>query len=145
MHNLSNLITNVHPYAKLILVSHKALFCPLLFLIHINDFFKSLSNLNAIHLADDTTPSFDNINLINEELTLVQLWINVSRLCLIVEKNFMILSNRANKEDVSFTLNGSIITKVTSHIFLMVMIDETLKYDVEEPCPFLTQRSGTVC
>ena len=76
----------------------------MLFLIYINDFKKFISNLNVNHFADDTPlykeikPSFDTINLINDELTQVQLWISANRLSLNVEKtNFMILSFRANK------------------------------------------------
>ena len=42
----------------------------------------------------------------------------------------MILSNRTNKENVSLTLNSNNISRVTSHKFLGVMFDETLKFDV---------------
>ena len=51
---------------------------PLLFLFYIHNFHNSLSDHDAIHFTDDTTlyikiePSFDTINLINEELTQVQ-------------------------------------------------------------------------
>ena len=88
-----------------------------------------------INFAGDTTlytkidPSLDRTNLINEELTQVQLRINASRLN--VEKNnFMILTNRANEENCYITLNGNNLSRSTSHKFLSVMIDETLKFDV---------------
>ena len=42
----------------------------------------------------------------------------------------MILSNRANKENVSLALNGNNISRVTSRKFLWVMIDENLKINV---------------
>ena len=42
----------------------------------------------------------------------------------------MILSNGANKKDVSLTLNVNDLSNVTSHKFLGVMIDETLKFDI---------------
>ena len=48
---------------------------PLLLQNYTNDFYNSLSNLDAIHFADDTTPykdidsSIDTINVVIEELT----------------------------------------------------------------------------
>ena len=42
----------------------------------------------------------------------------------------MILSFRANKENVSLILNGNNKSRVTSQKFLGVMIHETFKFDV---------------
>ena len=39
----------------------------------------------------------------------------------------MILPNRANEENVSLTLNGNDISRVTIHKFLGAMIDKTLR------------------
>ena len=42
----------------------------------------------------------------------------------------MILSNRANEEIVNKTLNGNNVARITSHDFLGVMFEETLKFNV---------------
>ena len=124
----------------------------MLFLIYINDFHKSISNPNAIHFADDTTlykeiePSFDTINLITEELTQVQLWINANRLLNVEQTKFMILPKRANKEDLSLTLNGNNISRVTFHNFQGVLIDEILKFKVHinKVCTKVSQSIGVI-
>ena len=65
---------------------------PLLFIMHINDFNKSLRILKSIHFAEDTTlyldinPSNDHTTLINFELAQVQTWINANKFSLNVKK-----------------------------------------------------------
>ena len=67
--------------------------------------------------------SFDTISLINKEVTQVHIWINTNRLSLNVEEtDFMLFSSSANNENVKETVNGIIISRVTSHKFLWVLI-----------------------
>ena len=58
----------------------------------------------------------------------------------------MILSNRANKENVSMTLNGNNISRSTSYKFLGVLIHETWKFDVHnnKACTKILQSLGVI-
>ena len=58
----------------------------------------------------------------------------------------MIPSNRVNKEKVSLTLNGNDFSRIISHKFLGVMIDEPLKVDVHinKVCTKVSQSIGVI-
>ena len=88
-------------------------------------------SLLMIPLYKEVELSFDTIKFVNEEIIQVQVWINANKLSLSVEKtNFLILSKRANKENVSLTLYDNNISRVTDHKLLGVMNDEALKFNV---------------
>ena len=75
-----------------IAVSQGFTFVLSLFINCMNVFYKFRSNPNAFHFADATAlykeidPSFDTLNLINQELTQAKLWIDADRVSLNFEE-----------------------------------------------------------
>ena len=98
----------------------------------VHDKLLSVTYLYAIHfvgittLYKETDPSFSVIFLFKDELTHIQLWIITNKLSLF----YAIISQRANKENVNFKLNGIRMSSVTNYKLLGVTIIETLNLDV---------------
>ena len=78
---------------------------PLLFLIYVNDLFKSSEILNPIMFADDTNLFFSNKNIttlfktVNEELTHVNKWFKVNKLSLNSSKTKYTFFHKPNISD----------------------------------------------
>ena len=104
---------------------------PVLFLIYINDMFKSVSRVQLVHFADDATAFFSDkdlatlVKIINDELELIDGWLISNRLSLNVEKTIFMIMGQSN---VTFPLaiRNCSIKQVTSAKFLGVIVDDKL-------------------
>ena len=105
-------------------LSNITLCVPVLFLLCINDMYRSSNKMRFVHFADDTTvfASDSDINnvhaTVNRELVGVDNWLKSNRLCLNVSKtsSYMIISNQKNA--IETRLRDSILTKVSTVKFL---------------------------
>ena len=109
---------------------------PLLFLLYINDIYKSSKQLSFHLFADDTAIyySHDNIHSlqknINIELTKVALWLNANKLSLNVSKSCFILFHPPQKKlpKISLAINDLPIPEKTSVKYLGVILDQHLTW-----------------
>ena len=108
---------------------------PLLFLIYINDLPRSLTKLNSILFADDTTLYSCNKNIkdlcdiINKDLKNVQNWLTANRLTLNSEKTYyMIFSLRKIPNDTKITLESRILERRSNGKFLGLILDDKLTF-----------------
>ena len=120
---------------------------PLLFIIYMNDIQFACRNFKPIIYADDTnlfSPicSFDCTiqgktasisDTINEELSLIQEWLNINKLSLNVKKTkYMIFHHRQNRlrnESVNLLINSQQIERVNSFNFLGLTLDEHMTWN----------------
>ena len=114
---------------------------PLLFLIYINDLFKSSPVLKFIMFADDTNLFFSHKDVnslyetVNIELEKVNIWFKANKLSLNVSKTNYILFHQKRKEDYlplrlpSLTINNCEINRVTKTKFLGLIVDEHLTWN----------------
>ena len=110
---------------------------PVLFLLYINDMYKSATNLNMVHFADDTTlyQSGSNINNLinkfNSDLCSLDEWLCANRLSLNIEKTkFFIISNKKYEILDSLKIRNVCIKQVTSTKFIGINFDCKLKFDL---------------
>lgn len=110
---------------------------PLLFLIYINDICNVSSLAKLILFADDTNLFFSHanpvhlINVINQELEKISIWLRVNKLFLNVDKTkFMIFSPRQKRlqSDFRVVLNDRELSQVEEVVFLGVVLDEHLSW-----------------
>ena len=106
---------------------------PVLFLLHINDMYRSSNQMRFVHFADDTTvfPSDSDINnvhaTVNSELG-IDNWLKANRLSLNVSKtSYMKISNQKNA--IEIRIRDSILTKVSTVKFLGFTLDENLTFN----------------
>ena len=99
-----------------------------LFLLYINDMYRSSNQMSFAHFADDTTvfASDSDINnfhaSVNMELVDVDNWLKANGLSLNVRKvSYMIISNQKNAIDIR--IRDSILTKVSTVKFLGITLD----------------------
>ena len=134
---------------------------PLLFLLYINDIYKS-SSLFAFYLfADDTSIILANNNLkeletlVNRELGNVNEWLKANKLSLNIKKsNFVIF--RPRQKNMPFIPRIRILDSVTNTYanlemkdyvkYLGLMIDSNLswKYHIESICHKITKSIGII-
>lgn len=124
---------------------------PSLFLMYINDMYRSAPDVQFVHYADDTTV-FDSGNdiciltgEINRNLQHVDRWLQCNRLSLNVTKtSYIIFSNRAVPENVSVQIRNSPVAQVNEMKFLGVTIDSNLKFKahVNQVCARLSRSAG---
>ena len=112
---------------------------PLLFLIYINDLPNISKHFRTILYADDSTLTFrgDSIcglnDVCNRELDKFFDWTNSNKLTVNIDKTyFNIVSNNLNITPSSFNLclNGRVLERRSSVMFLGVVLDERLKFDL---------------
>ena len=91
---------------------------PVLFLLYINDMYRSSNQMCFVHFAVDTTVFASNSDInnvhatVNRELVGVDNWLKVNRLSLNISKtSYMIISNQKNAMEI--TIRDSILTKVS--------------------------------
>ena len=114
-------------------VPQGAVLAPLLFLIYINDMFKSCPKLELIHYADDPT-AFVRCNnlrgleeLVNDELNSVNIWLQCNRLTLNIEKSsYMVFSH--NETFLNVKINNIIFQRVQKTKFLGIVFDHNLSF-----------------
>ena len=110
---------------------------PILFLLYINDIYRSSSLLSFILFADDTSLFYSSANLtqaiavVNEELCKLSLWFNCNRLSLNLKKTYsMLFTNKCVNMNFDIYLNKTIIKQVNSIKFLGVIIDENITWKI---------------
>ena len=109
---------------------------PLLFLIYINDIFRSSSILKFILYADDTTilfstKSLNNINtILNAELDKVAEWLKANKLSINVAKTNVIIFNKCQTQSntLQIFINNLLVNQVNSIKFLGVEINSDLNW-----------------
>ena len=110
---------------------------PLLFLLYINDLCNISHKVSFIQFADDTSiyctgSSLANVcSTIETEMVLICDWLNNNKLSLNVSKtNYMIMTPSAKDvdADISITLNGLNIERVSETKFLGVILDSKLTF-----------------
>ncbi len=93
--------------------STRSVLGPLLFLLYINDFSFSATNLDFHLFADDSNLFCSHKNLqsleqnLNEQLSMVDKWLCANKLCLNIENTNFIVFHRAQKK-----INYSLILKM---------------------------------
>ena len=104
---------------------------PVLFLLCINNMYRSSNQMRFVHFADDTTvfASDSDINnvhaTVNRELVGFDNWLKANSLSLNVSKTpYMIISNQKNVIDIR--IRDSILTNVSTIKFLGVTLDENV-------------------
>ena len=108
---------------------------PLLFIIYINDLYKSCSKIRMVHYADDTTlfhkgKSMDTlIHETNTELRGLEEWLYANRLSLNIEKTkCMNISKRPVDTHLSVMIGNTVIENVDAVNFLGVVVDKNLSF-----------------
>ena len=112
---------------------------PLLYLIYVNDCFRSLDHSCSILYADDTTLVFSAesysslFKIINHDLKNLNDWLCINKLCINVDKTkYMIFSSNARTIQPANTLkveiNGNEIERVENYKFLGFTMNEHLNW-----------------
>lgn len=108
---------------------------PILFLLYINDISNVSSQLFTICFADDSNVFVcDNqmhraIEILNNELTKLVVWLDVNKLSLNINKsNFIIFSRRPINDDCNIIIKGTSLERLYETKFLGVIIDDTLSW-----------------
>ena len=108
---------------------------PLLFLLYINDMYKSLNDIKILHYADDSTlyfefPRGENCSpLVNLELNSLNSWLLTNKLFLNINKTkYMIINNKKNPDNLTLKIGDSQIERTDVHNFLGVQLDEKLTF-----------------
>jgi len=124
---------------------------PTLFLIYINDMFKSCNLLKLIHFADDTTAvgsmrdAGELIEATNRDLDGVKDWLYANRLSLNIEKTcFMLISDDELGDLPQVRVSDRVIKRVSQCKFLGVVIDDKLNFKshVSDLCKSLSRSVG---
>ena len=113
---------------------------PLLFLIYVNDMFRSISKLDMIMFADDTNLFITGSNIkslfkiMNEQLERINEWFKANKLSLNIKKTkYTFFCSHLDEDEIPLKLpnleiNQSIIHRVRTTKFLGVYIDENLNW-----------------
>ena len=110
---------------------------PLFFILYINDL-NNASELETILFADDTNLFFSHsdpvylVNKLNDELDKLSTWFSANKLSLNTSKtNFMVFKSRQrrqNSDDYKVIINEQSITRVSTTMFLGVLLNENLSW-----------------
>lgn len=108
---------------------------PLLFIIYINDMYRSTDVLRLVHYADDTTLFFSSSclsqlqGIVNEELRRIYMWLCVNKLSLNARKTtYMMFSNRRIVDDFEIKIMDVAVDRVSVSKFLGVLVDDKLTF-----------------
>ena len=110
---------------------------PLLFILFMNDFFRSSTLLFSILFADDTSVFLEGteysklIKTLNIELENVTKWLNANRLTVNMKKTHYIIFHRAKFKTTGqdVVMQNSALTCVTTTKFFLVIIDHKFKWN----------------
>ena len=107
---------------------------PVLFLLNINDMYRSSNQMRFVQFADDTTvfASDSDINnfhaTVNRELVGIDNWLKANRLSLNISKtSYMMISSQKNAIEIK--IRDSILSKVSTVKFFGVSLDENLTFN----------------
>ena len=107
---------------------------PVLFILYINDMYRSSNQMRFVHFRDDTTvfasdSDINNVDAsVNRKLVGFNNWLKANRLSLNVSKpSHIIISNQNYTIDIR--IRDSILTKVLTVKFLGVTLDENLTFN----------------
>ena len=105
-----------------------------LFLLYMNNMYRSSNQMRFVRFADDTTvfASDSDINhvhaTVNRELVVVDNWLKANRLSLnVCETSYTMISNQKNAIDIR--IRDWILTKVSTVKFHGVTLDENLTFN----------------
>ena len=108
---------------------------PLLFILYINDMSNSLTSLEVVHFADDSTLHLSmnkNENIgprVNEELAIINTWLISNKLFLNIDKTkYMIFSIKEEPPDITLVIGNSQIERTRVQKFLGIYIDDRLTF-----------------
>ena len=127
---------------------------PLLFLIYINDLPNSLSSLNPVLFADDTTLYYSHSNayslseIINNDLKKLKDWLDANLLTLNAKKSFYIIfSLREVPNDLHISISNISLEKKFEGKFLGITIDEklTFKSHINSLTKIVSKWTGILC
>ena len=97
---------------------------PLLFILYINDMENSLSNMNIIHFADDSTlhtklrRNSNITTLVNNELCSINSWLQANKLFLNIDKTkYMIYYLKDKPPDNNISTSNATISRTDLHKF----------------------------
>ena len=113
---------------------------PLFYIIYMNDIGNVKSNFIPICYADDTTlissmDKFTSYDHINQQLMLYAHWLAANKLSLNTSKTkYMIFDGNKTKQinDINISINGVLLDKVESFIFLGITIDNKLNWKAHQ-------------
>ena len=110
---------------------------PILFILYINDTYRSSTFLKFLLFADDTTilctgKIFSELSAkITEELKTVSIWFKANKLSLNISKtNYIAFMNSGHASAVPVFLDGQPIKQVTTTKFLGVEIDDNISWKI---------------
>ena len=124
---------------------------PLFFILYINDMINSLTNMDIIHFADDSTlhvkfAKNSNIStMVNNELYSINNWLKVNKLCLNIDKTkYMIFSIKEKPPDINLSIGNIQIGRTNVHKFLGVFIDDKITFSdhISKLCSKLSSGIG---
>jgi len=116
---------------------------PLLFLIYVNDMHTSSSMFTFIMFADDTTllsdmqlfrniaPPLELTRSINKEISLVEEWLSLNKLCLNASKTKAMFFRSINRPppQIQLKISDTDINIVNKFNFLGIIVDEKLRWN----------------
>lgn len=124
---------------------------PLMFLLYINDMYRSAPRLSFTHFADDTSvyfngPDINNLQLLmSEELIGVRKWLKSSKLFLNVDKSVcLVFTNKMIPEDFNVCC-GTDTINLSDHVkFLGLHLDNKLKFNlhIDYICSKISRAAG---
>ena len=98
---------------------------PVLFLLYINDMYRSSNQMRFVHFADDATVFASDSDINNVHATVNR--VKANRLSLNISKiSYIIISNQKNA--IEIRIRDSILTKVSTVKFLGVTLDENFTF-----------------
>ena len=132
-------------------VPQGSLLGPLLFIVYINDFYRSSDKLSFILFADDSNLFYSHpdpntlISTVNDELKNVSQWIYANKLSLNIEKTkYMFFSNSLDRLPGNVIFDTTPLEEVSSIKFLGVCVDNKLswKCHINNICKVIARNIG---
>lgn len=125
---------------------------PLLFLLYVNDLYRTCVNCDTILYADDCNVFFrinrsdpDIATTINSTLAEISNWFSCNHLALNVSKtNYMVFNGRRRLKVDGVAINNSPLEQVTQSNFLGILIDDCLSWKphIQITCRKLSRSIG---
>ena len=134
-------------------VPQGSLLGPLLFIIYINDFYRSSQALSFILFADDSTLFFSHpdpiilLRTVNDELKHVTQWIRANKLSLnLIKTKYMLFSNSLETLPGDIVFDDTPLEKVIFIKFLGIWVDNKLswKYHINNICTIISRNIGII-